>query len=306
MLRFLISIILLLNFVPCLFAAENDGMDFAVSRTTTGSWEKSRHHLANDWVSHLPEDNKKLEYLAVSYTLTNNNENRKLDLTEGFEFSLQDEFGNIYRRIKKPAGYSEPVMLVAKNFPSLYPGETYGETLFFEAPLAKASRLSLIIDATSIGIKDKVALPVDRNTRPDKNLLPARPQKAQEPEIPLPSGNISSHPVIPGEGCPLDITAPENGTTLEAGRFVRIQLNVEPEQIPDHIRITGPGFSAGHQAPKARNTYDFTIPAEHPPGIYAISASAEWRDTSTRPSECSDSIFVYINNPSISSETQKR
>jgi hypothetical protein len=198
-----IALLLSLILVPCTFAAQgSDGIDFTISRSTTGFWEKSRHHLANDWVSHLPDDNKKLEYIAITYTLTNNNENRKLDLSEGFNFFLQDEFGNTYRRIKKPAGYSAPVILVAKNFPSLYPGESYGETLFFEAPLAKASRVTLLIDANAVGIKDKISLAVNGH-----------------PESSLPSPREPVSPKVHEDRCPITITSPENGATLDTTRL---------------------------------------------------------------------------------------
>lgn len=300
-----IALLLGLILVPCAYAAEgSEGIDFAISRSTTGFWEKSRHHLANDWVRHLPDDNNKLEYIAITYTLTNKNENRKLDLGEGFEFFLQDEFGNTYRRIKKPAGYSEPVILVAKNFPSLYPGESYGETLFFEAPLAKASRLTLVIDANAVGIKEKISLAVNKHQQP--SLPPNKVAASQPPDLtaqPIQTAQQSSsrEPVfspVQENRCPIIITSPENGATLDVTRPVRIQVSIEREQIPDHILITGPGFSASDPSPRNRNTYDFMIPPGQPAGIQVINVAAEWSDTSTRLPGCADNIFVYIDNPS--------
>lgn len=305
--RYLSITLLLLGLilVPCAYAAEgSEGIDFAISRSITGFWEKSRHHLANDWVRHLPDDNKKLEYIAITYTLTNKNENRKLDLGEGFEFFLQDEFGNTYRRIKKPTGYSEPIIQVAKNFPSLYPGESYGETLFFEAPLAKASRVTLIIDANAVGIKEKISLAVNSHQQPS---LPPNKVASIQPDLTAQPAQIvqqssSQEPVVVSpvqeSRCPLTITSPENGATLDVTRPVRIQVSVEREQIPDHILITGPGFSASDPSPKNNNTYDFMIPAGQPAGIQVINVAAEWSDTSTRLPGCADNIFVYIDNPS--------
>lgn len=111
---------------------------------------------------------KKVLMTAISYEFINDTENKKIDLSLNFNFQLTDEFDNKYNSYLKPEHYDKRKASVKpEHFPAIYPGKSYVETIFFEAPIETAKYLLLNIDASNLGIKDKiiVKIPVEKITK---------------------------------------------------------------------------------------------------------------------------------------------
>ena len=87
-----------------------DGIVFNVDHTSFGIWSKPRHHMVNDMVEHTDKNGEALSYIAVTYSVSNNNESGKLDLGGKIEYKLFDEFGNRYRAVRKQDNFKEQVL----------------------------------------------------------------------------------------------------------------------------------------------------------------------------------------------------
>ena len=228
-LYFLIGIFLLGILCPPLIAAsynhpvsEEDGAFFwGEFKTPEGLKFTIREVEIGEWAQNA--SGEQTSAIAITYDLANETENRKIDLTKEPDFTLTDEFNNHYEKVEKPLAYTKPIMIKNKHFPSLYPQENFGSTVFFEAPVKTSQVLNLIINAQDLGLDDLMSfhLPVVRALP-----LVARP-------VDLPSDNDlqivipkNLRVVTPGEDIPVTVqftkTRPDRiGDGNERARLVR-------------------------------------------------------------------------------------
>jgi hypothetical protein len=228
------------------------------------------------------------EYLSVAYYFTNNNEDQKIDFSGNLKFTLTDEFGNKYRALGKPDDYSRPALFTPRNFPSIYPGERYGETLFFEPPLAKASLLNLKIEAPFIGPGGSVDLTVDlEGLRRPKETAPAGNKEA---------GFFSPPPH--GQSAAVKIAFPEPGHVYQQGDLIHLKTVVSGPDTPKRMILTAFEHTLEDNNPGKENFYDIVVPAEAPPGNFIINVIAQWPDDSFHEVS-SDNVMVLIQRDSL-------
>ena len=277
----LTAAVILLSFPRPIHAetrVEVDGLVFTVDKVSYGTWTKPRHHMVNDMVDHVNESDTTLSYIAISYTLTNNNDSKKIDLDGKFSYKLFDNLENRYRPMRKPADYNSSVLIVSKNFPSLFPGETYGETLFFEAPISTAKSVKLTIDME----KTKLSQPVEIVFVPQTLLeqrVPAEPviqpavPRSKQSQITTPKTNSGeSAPSGPG----IKITSPLPGICLKQGESSHMRVVSESGQLPKKLIIISLDNTFVDPAPTKDSVYDLNVPPDQAPGAYMVNIIAEW------------------------------
>lgn len=251
-----------------------EGISFNITKVSYGQWVRPRQHLVNDMVDHLGNDGETLSFIAVSYTIENGTPSRKIDLDGKFSYKLTDEFGNRYRALKKPDNFKDSVLAVSKNFPSLYPGETFGETLFFEAPVGNANVLKLLVASDELKLSGPVELFIQRSSssaavRPDqKQTLSTEAETAP---------SLSS---IPGSSA-IKIAYPDSGVVWDQGQSGRVQVAIQGAVIPRNIMLVALDKNFNDQAPKPTNVYDINVPVDQSPGDYMLNVIAQWPDGST-------------------------
>ena len=202
-----------------------------------------------------PEGDKKPSYLIVKYQLTNNDDKKKLSVDKDLPCQIVDEFGNEYRRLTDvPAGERPNGRILPNSFPSIYPGETYGETLFFEKPVSRANEMRFIIDASPLGIRTKVQIPLKLN--PD---------------------------IVNG----VEIRNPLEGSILDQGEVVHLDIRITGGIVPKRVIVMAFGQTYSDDNPALENVYDINIPPDQPLGPEIINVIAQWRpehDSLTRSS----------------------
>lgn len=143
-----------------------DGLVIKVKNVELSYLTVKEGEYIKSYPSTLQEKNsKKVKMIAISYEFINDTGNKKIDLSQNFQLSLTDDSDNKYNSYPALEDYDiSRTSIKPEHFPSIYPGESYGETIFFEAPIGIAKYLLLNIDATNIGIKDKiiVTIPVEK------------------------------------------------------------------------------------------------------------------------------------------------
>ena len=103
--------------------------------------------------------------LAITITVTNSSESKKLDYATVADTSLlqdgvallSDNFGNNYKRIT--FGTSEPVGRQVRE--SLYPGASIEDVLVFEVPISRAEHLFLKLPGTRFGSEGHFVFALD-------------------------------------------------------------------------------------------------------------------------------------------------
>ncbi|MBF0485126.1 MAG: hypothetical protein HQL16_01300 [Candidatus Omnitrophica bacterium] len=278
---------------PPLFAQESvtvEGCNFAVQKVEFGKLKPRQHPGPGDLTAEqIDKNDDSLTFIAISYRFINSNENRKLDLKENFRFSLSDEFGNQYRQLKKPDEYARPVLFVSKNFPSIYPGETYGETLFFEAPIDQASVLKLGVEASAIGNSQPVELKIFL-----KGLRRLDTKKKITKPLPLPeSKSLAEGPLG------IKIAFPEQGHIFNPGDLIHLKVLVSGPNIPKRIIVDALEHTLEDNVPARENVYDIVIPSNQASGQISLSVIGQWPEEPTDLKVASDSILVNIRENSL-------
>jgi hypothetical protein len=219
---------------------------FTIRDVSIGEWKRG-DLSSNDGAV------ESMNMTAISYDVTNETENRKIDLTDSdLQFILSDEFGNIYHQREKPLNYSKPITVLNKNFPSLYPQETLSSTVFFEAPIKKSQVLNLIINAQTLGVAQPVsfhlpvirALPkVDNTTTLDDDDL----QVMIPPQLKV---------VKPGDNIPIEV------------RLAKV--------TPNHVYVIAPFYLFDDT--QAVGHYDLRIPDNQQDGPLTVVVLTSWKD----------------------------
>jgi len=265
-----------------------DDVEFTVIDVDRGTKQEKRYHMQTDWVQkETSSDGAKIDYIAITYQVNNKNPHKKINMDSSFQFHLLDEFENQYRKIPKPDEYDEPVLFTDKHYPSIYPGETLKETIFFEAPIASSTRLTLLIKATPLGEGKivKLILPVGQNT----TLLDQEMDALQKtvPVIPV---------VTQMQPRWVKIVYPTNGTWINRGEAT--QVHVEISGKPDHVIVATLGTSYYDHSPQEKNVYDVRVPFGYYTGPLSINVIAQWDDANAdEPIVVSDSIFMDVQSP---------
>ena len=243
-----------------------DGISFSIDKVSFGQWSKPRHHLVNDMVNHIDQDGERLQFIAITYTLTNTNEAKKIDLDGKSTYRLIDDHGNRYRVIKRPSDFKDPVLIVSKNFPSLYPGEKFGETLFFEAPVSAAKALKLGINWENLRLSKpaELTIPLNKNDAPTAVIKQLEPNDPNEPQG---ASAIAQD---------IQIISPKPGAVWDQGQSTSIQVASLGEGIPRKIIVIALDNTFQDLKPKKNNVYDINVPFDQPPGAYTINIIAEW------------------------------
>jgi hypothetical protein len=215
--------------------------------------------------SALTESNG-VKYIAIDLVLTNENDTKKIDFDQKIEYTLSDEFDNHYRALPKPGSYQSSVQKTPSNFPSIYPGESCGRTLFFEAPVAKAVKLRLSI-------------------KPSVGEMPG----SLDIEFPA----VAQDPVAPSA---IEIVSPENGDVLRAGDTFSLHTKVNASELPYKMIIIAFEETLQDATPSQEDTYNITIPADAPKGQASISVIGYWTDPKTGSQKIlSEDVVVYVN-----------
>ncbi|MBF0594154.1 MAG: hypothetical protein HQL22_04235 [Candidatus Omnitrophica bacterium] len=264
---------LLLSTSP-VFAQETviDGIAFSVKKISYGQWSKPRQHLINDMIDHIDQNGEALSYIAIAYVLVNYTNSRKLDLDGKFQYQLADEFGNRYRLMRKPDDYKSPVLTVSKNFPSLYPGEQYGETLFFEAPISSAKNLKLGIISDDLKLSKPVELKIPLGTPIQQVSTTSVTKDPDQLTKPI---NMAKPFTIGGVPSRIKIVSPGNGVVWDQGQSARIVVSYMDHRIPKKVIVIAFDNTFQDYAPVAENIYDINVPSDCAPGVYTLNLIAE-------------------------------
>ena len=176
--------------------------------------------------------------------------------------------------------YKTAVLSVSKNFPSLYPGEQYGETLFFEAPIAKARTLKLLIASQSLKLSRPVELVFERDQIPEQGPGP-EPVSARETSAQtIQPASSFPEPVLSGP-FEIKIVSPDPGVVWDQGQSARVEVTVSGRQLPKNIILIALNNTYNDPSPKTNNVYDINVPLDQTPGEYLINLIAQWPDGST-------------------------
>lgn len=254
-----------------------DGVEFKIEKISFGQWAKPRHHLTDDMIEKSSQGNEKLSYIAISYSLTNQNSQKKIDLDGKFSYALFDNFGNRYRAMRKPDDYKSTVLLVSKNFPSMYPGEVYGETLFFEAPISLARSVTLNIGAEGLRLNRPVELMIPLNANGPIDNVPVKSLADDKSKVvPGHSQAITSPQIASFSPDKIKIISPLPGVVLEQGQVARVQVSSVNGRLPKRVIVIALENIFQDNSPRSDNVYDLNIPANQIPGSYMINIIAEW------------------------------
>ncbi len=273
----LTAIIVLLFFIVSQSLADEtvvvDSISFKINKVSYGQWSKPRHHMINDMVEHKNLGSEELSYIAISYTMTNMNKTKKVDLDGNFNYSLFDNFGNRYRPMRKPDNFKTSVLIVSKNFPSLYPNEVYGETLFFEAPIPTANNLMLSIASENMKLSRPVELsftPEEATNQPIVNIEDILKQSDQEIRT------TNNALIIPLGAPEIAILSPQSGVVWDQGETARLEVTSKGDQKPKKIILIALDTTYLDSEPQKKNIYDLNIPFDTKPGSYTANVIAEW------------------------------
>lgn len=217
-----------------------EGIKFEVNEVEVREWIKS-------------ESSGLGKMTAVTYTITNQTGNKKIDLSAELVFILTDEFGNVYQRLENPLNYGRPITVPGENFPSLYPDEQFTAAIFFEAPVAASQVLNLVVDAKNIGVGETISLHL-----PVARALPAKAEEKmvftdEDLQISVPK---RLHRILPGDIIPIKVAVAEKVGS------------------PDSIYIITPFYV--HEDQDALGNYELRIPADQPDGPITVIVLSRW------------------------------
>jgi hypothetical protein len=197
-------------------------------------------------------------HIAITYEITNSSTTRKPTLDQNRKTRLIDEFGNEYRQIKLP-NINQFITRMPKNFPSLYPGDTYTTTVFFETPIPAAKKLKFICSAVDLGLTKPIDLFIDITDR--STVTPIQIKDNDQPALGI------------------RIVDPPSGTILNQGDVVHIRIMAKGDKPPKKIIVITLNTYFEDKAPGLENVYDLNVPLNQTPGNYLVNVIAEWPGT---------------------------
>jgi hypothetical protein len=196
--------------------------------------------------------------LSIDFRLLNTTETLKLDLVKELGFTLTDEFSNKYSYLAMmdnvPGAPSVPT--------SIYPKEALSKKLDFELPVEKATKVTLHVDANSLGISQPILISMS-----------------------LPKNELNVG---------VKVTAPESGSVFERGAQIHLVVVPTSAVAPDKIIIDALDHTFEDISPKNNNIYDLNIPAEFTIGLTSVNVIAQWILPSGEKATASDTIMLYI------------
>ena len=217
-------------------------------------------------------------YIVITYKLVNDDPNKKMDLAGGIKARLLDDFDNQYRQLQRPDDYKAPVAVMPKTYPSLYPTDSYSETLFFEPPVRNAQKLKLVLDAQGIGMANPVELTVDLANKAALVKVPSEEPQETEKTV--------------------RIIDPLKGTILKQGELEHFRVLTTGSQSPSKIIVIGLGATLEDREPAQENVYDVHVPADQPAGTYQVHVIAQWPATADeRAQVLSDTLEFDVQEP---------
>jgi len=219
--------------------------------------------------------------LAIRYRFINDNPTKKINLDNPFLFMLNDEYGNQYRLLPQPAGYTAPTAVYPANFPSVYPGQQVEETVFFEAPIPESRSLFLFVNATNINIPESIVVKISVRKVEGREamLLPGKDAALSEEEI-------VKEPVGP-----LKILSPLNGVSVAPGETVHVEVGVPEKTLsPEAIFVVIPSYVLRDD--KIVYHYDVTVPKDQN-GPLSVVVIGKWYQ-GDEEEILSDSILLNV------------
>lgn len=227
--------------------------------------------------------------LAIRYHILNENQTKKLSMEERVDFSLQDEYDNNYSLLTKPDDYPKLTKSYEAGFPSLYPGQSFEEVIFFEAPILESRFLFLTIKAKGLGLNDDVIvkIPTQGIVGFDQLMVSKKEDKHSEERKP--------ETETPKIG-PLKIVSPAPGAAFTPGEVVHIEVKIpEDSAAPNHLYVVVPTYILeDHQL---AFQYDLRIPQDTM-GSLAVIVIGHW-ETPQGEEILSDSIVLNIGVPAL-------
>ena len=260
---FIPIIIVCLSF-PAVVHADNPNSQapsIVVTNVLLGDSTVTTPAPANAKIENPLETTMPISHIAITYEITNTSSTRKLTLEGNRKALLFDEFGNEYRKINVPADYGQPVVKVSKNFPSLYPGENYTETIFFEPPIPAAKKLKLSVNVNDLGMEKPAELSINIADR--SSLLSVR-KKSFDPST-----------------LDIRIVDPPNGMILGQGDVIHIRIMAAGDKPPQKIIVIALNTYFEDKSPSFENVYDLNVPLDQAPGSYVVNVIAEWPGTTS-------------------------
>ena len=253
----------------------DEDFEFSVTTVESGQWINSQMEKREDQkIIAKNEHGNMIEMLAITYQVHNKNSTRKFNFNHDFTFSLKDEFGNIYQPFKKPSDYPRPVLFTSNHFPSIYPFESFRETVFFEVPVKKSQELKFTIETKSFN-----------NAQPVEITIPV------SAVVPFQNETYPSTQLIPG----LKIVAPVSGQMVLNGDLVQIYVVTQGVKLPESIVLVTLGTTFEDLDPGKNNVYDINIPVDQTDGSLGITVIGRWRgETPETDLVLSDNIIVNV------------
>jgi len=240
------------------------GLVFIVKEMQLGEWV-SMDQAQSLSIFSVPVRSNKSSILAIRYDFLNENIRKKVDLHRNFQFTLKDEFGNFYRQFDKPLDYEGVSEFYNKNYPSVYPGERVGQTVFFEAPIESTETLFFSIDARNIGLQTEIVikLPLKQMVTVDSDFY-SRFREAEE------KADAQKNQIGP-----IKIVKPKSGLTVEPGQMVRIEVEIpENSREPDNIFVMIPSYVL--KDAELHYQYDVTIPKDQKDSM-TVLVIGQWK-----------------------------
>jgi hypothetical protein len=261
--RILFILLLILIFCsPAVVHADkpsNRTTSIEITNVTLGDSPKPALPPAEARTENAPAETMTPSYIAITYEIANTSTTKKLTLDHDRKSRLIDEFGNEYREIKAPDGYNRPAAHIAKNFPSLYPGEKQTVAIFFEAPIPAAKKLKFTTAANDLGLARPVELFIDIADR--RALMPIKIKGDDQPALGI------------------RIVDPPSGTILKQGDVVHIRVITIGDKPPQKIIVITLNTYYEDKSPAFENVYDLNVPLDQAPGNYLVNVIAEWSGT---------------------------
>ena len=254
----------------------------SVDHAEIGYWQKNNTQ-DKDLTSNrtLSPSEANIEMIAVTYELFNHNPTRKINFNDGLRFRLLDEFNNEYRELPQPLNFSRPVRSAPPHFPSIYPDETYQETIFFEAPIKRSRTLTLLADKKN----DYRSLPIEIPIPVDKIMV----------------YNTSTDQYSPSDRFPgVKIIIPSNEAPVQPGQLVNMHVLVHGQKSPESLVVVAFNTTYEDYRPGKNNVYDLRIPPEQSAGPLSISIIGRWAASEGQEDlVLSDSIVLNVVKPEL-------
>jgi hypothetical protein len=190
----------------------------------------------------------KLKYFVFDLKFSNQSESKKVDFDRGVGYELSDEFGNLYRSLRKPDQYFAVADKLPPGFPAVYPSESCSATLFFEAPVAQTSLFKLKMSAPFFGAG------------------------AATVAFELP------HPVLLPEQVSawIDIAMPEDGAVFRVGDSFPLKVVINAKSLPKRLVIIAFNKTLDDAAPALDNEYTVKVPEGFTASQASVSVIGYW------------------------------